>query len=785
MASAVILSLGACEEKKENKAPAAASESTAPAPVKPAVVAPPPAVTSSTPSTPSTSKTAVLTPDERAAKLGFVKYLPPDAEVVMAFHNGQKAADRVTSSKLWKIIQGATGMDGPPAGDDKKDDALKLPEPDKAAAKDAKPVAAQGQDPSDAASTFKPLATADAQEEAGPGALFGTEFTIALGKSAGDQTGNLLTAYRRMGYFQMRMLAKAFAAAAKAGDFDKMQETMSEQYGPQLFKDLLADPESGVGIFERMKMPPIYVAFKTSAGARPAAAQQIASVVDYLGMAGEMVEPVDTEVAGQKFVGHKVSGAKLVDTVGKDREEIDKMLGAATVDKLLAALAKKELVAVSGTMGDYIVLFVGASVDDLKFAASPAQSLVAGDALAFCDAYASKDLAAVIYAQKGAMDKLLAASGGLADITAGLRDGLAGSEGLGDTRDLESLLRMVGERETALRKLVTTETLGMAAFFDNGFKIEAFGGSDNDGVDWKTPNKLAVLGNSDDVAVFADFTRDAAHSEKTRAYFEALMETAYAIAMKASELRIDDDKMAQFKQMAQMFDTKFRTDVVALWAAFAGDFEGSLGNEQAFVMDLTGSMPAFPGVPQPVVDQAKFPRMSIVAPVTDRTKLAASWDKMNTTITGILGKISEISGNAIPMQKPTSSDKGGFTTWYFTLPFTSDDFMPSVTLDDKWFIASTSKLQAVDLGTKASKGGETTTGANFIVNFKALQKFSAETLKVVDKNSAAIFGEGTVPADNLATAKQVIDAMGDLDKLTVTVRRENGKLRTSVHLKTH
>ena len=803
VASAVILSLGACDNKKENTAPAASAPAPAkPAEVKPPVTPPSPAVTPEVKSPPAVTpavtpavKTGALTPDERAAKLGFVKYLPQDTEVVMAFHNGKKSVDRIASSKLWKFVQGQMGMGlpgqdnvPPGAGRDMKEEGLKLPEDEQDAAKDvakdAKPVAAQGEDPTKAAGDFKPLATPDADDEAGVAALLGTEITIALGKSAGEQTANLLTTYRRMSYFQMRGLAKAFAAAAKAGDFSTLQQAMTEQYGPQLFKDLLADPQSGVAMFERMKMPPVYIAFRTTAAARPAAAQQVAGVVAYLGMAGEMVEPAEVEVAGQKFTGHKVSGEKIADMLDKERAEPDKMLGAPIVDKLIAALKKKNLVAVSGTIGDYVVAFIGSSVEDLKLASSPAQSLVATDALAFCDPYASKELAAVIYGQKGATEKLIAASGGLADMTAGLRDGLAGAEGLGDTRDLEALLRLVGEREAVLQKLIGTEAFGMAAFFEKGLKIESFGGTDNGAVDWKTPNKLASLGNSDDVVMFADMTSDAAHDQKTRAYVEALMETAYAIAMKASELRIDDEQMAKFKAGAQMFDTKFRTDVVALWDAYSNDFGGSLGNERAFVMDFSGGMPAIPGVPQPVVDQAKFPRMSFIAPVTDRAKLAGSWDKMNTSITSILAKISEISGQKIPMQKPISSDKGGFTTWFFSLPFFSDDFMPSVTVGDKWFVASTSKNQALDLVNKAAKGGETTTGVTFTINFKAMQKFADDTLKVVDKNAPAIFGEGGAPADKMTTAKQLIETMDDLDKLTISARREAGVLRGSIYFKT-
>jgi hypothetical protein len=235
--------------------------------------------------------------------------------------------------------------------------------------------------------------------------------------------------------------------------------------------------------------------------------------------------------------------------------------------------------------------------------------------------------------------------------------------------------------------------------------------------------------------------------------------------------------------MAKMFDTKFRPDVVALWDAFNGDFGSSLGNEVALVVDLNGTVPAIPGIPQSVVDEGKFPRVSMVAPVTDRAKLAGSWDKMNTSITSILKGVSELTNQEIPMQKPISSDKDGFTTWFFSMPFFNDDFMPSVTVGDKWFAASSSKTQALDLINKAAKGGETRDGLYFMMNFKALQKFSGETLKVVEKNSKAITGEEMTP-EQLETASKAIDAMDELDKFTVHSRREAGTLRTSIHFKT-
>jgi hypothetical protein len=496
-----------------------------------------------------------------------------------------------------------------------------------------------------------------------------------------------------------------------------------------------------------------------------------------------MVEPVEIESAGCKFEGVKILGAKISATMAEDRADMDEELDAATVDQLLAVVAKKDLLILSGTVGDYVVLFLGGSADDFKLAVDVGQSLAASDALAFSDAYVSKELAAVVYGQKDAMDTLASAAGGLAEMTSGLRDGLVGADGLGDTRDLEAMFKIVAEREATLRKLTGSDSLGMVAFFEDGLKIESYGGTDNGMVDWKSPNKLAALGDSEEVVLFANLTTDAAYDEKARAYAEALLETAYAMAMRVAEAPIEGGQLAQFKEMAKLFDGKFRPDMLALWDAYSNDFGDSLGHERALVVDLKGTAPAIPGLPQAVVDTAKVPRVSLVAPVTDRAKLAASWDKMNTTLTGTLAKISEVTGQKIPMQKPISSEKDGNTTWFFPLPFFNDDFLPSVTVGDKWFAVSSSKNQALDLIAKAGGGGETRNGFYMSMNFKALENYSQDTFKLVDENAEAVTG-AALPADRKKLIQDAIAVLGDLDKLTVHSRREGAVLRSSVHFKT-
>lgn len=717
---AAALLLGACG-KKDVATPPDKPADVAEAPGKP--IPPPPAPM------PEPSVTA-LSAEERAAKLGFVGYLPQDAGVVMSFYQSTRSFNRIKASKLWGLAELPSGPD-------------------------------QGE-----------------TAPTGPAALFSREFTIALGKPVGEQAGHLLTLNRRMGYLQARGLAQALAQAAHSGDATSLEASM-ERYNAEMMAGLLADPESGVALLEQLKMPPLYLAFRITPETREAAAQQLAQLTEFLGMLGDVVEPVDIEKAGQSFTGYKVSGAKISQSMAAGGDNMEPLLDKAMLDRLLAAVAKRDLVVLSGMLGDHAVLFVGSAAEDFNLAPDIGGSLAAGEALAFYDAHAAKDLVAMTYARQDALEQMADAAGGISDMVNGLRDGLAESEGMGDTRDIESLLRLVAEHETALRGLASTEGGGMVAFLEDGLKIESYGGTDSGAVDWNAPNKLASLGDAENVLLFANATGAAAYDEKAKACFEAVIETAYALAMKLSELPLQSPEMTRFKEMAAMFDKKVRPDAVVLWDALRGDAGAALGAETAFLVDLNGSVPTVPGLPQELVDKAKFPRISMIAPVTDRAKLSYAWEGVKRGATGILSTISVMNGQDIPMQKPISSEKNGYTTWFFPLPFFNDDFVPSVTVGEQWFAASTSKNQALDLLARAGKG-EARHGLWFAFNFQNLRVFANETLDLLEKHPDAI----PLDESDREWIRNLASATEGLEKLTAHSRRENGVLRTSIHFKT-
>jgi hypothetical protein len=723
---------------------------------------------------------ATLSDEERAAKLGFVKFLPAETEIVMSFYNAEGAAEQLKALKLYGLVGENMGMGGMVPDPDEDIIEEELLEDEDVVAPDSE----QGEDGDvEIDGEFEE----GMGDEPSPWMLLGQEVTIAMGKTTGEQVASLLTVNRRMGYFQAKAFGKAAQIYAKTGNMNEFSNMLEEEMSNGLIKNLLEDPESGIALLEKAEMPPLYMAFRAKEGELDQAAQLVNGSMAMFGMAGEMAAPVEFETGGASFAGYKLLGAKMVEAMESERESMEENLSPKIVDGILAALGKKNLVVVTGTVGDYVVFMLGGSEESLKLADDVKGSLVGTDELDFTDPFADKKLVSLIYGDKEVWKTVIEAAGGLSSYALGMRDGIAGGGGLGETRDLEAMLQIIADREKALLALGGSSDLGMIAYAEEGLKIESFGGYDKGAVDWDAKTTLAHLGESGDNMLFFNAPSTAAYDEKLGDYVEAIVETLYAATIRFSELEIEAPEMEEMKQYTKMFDGQFREDLVGLYGALSGSMSDGLGNEAALVIDLKGTLPTVPGVPQKFLDDAKAPRVTLLAPVKDRKKLVEAWEEVNVRSTSLLGKVSEMAGEKIPMQKPISSEKDGMTTWFFAFPFFQNDFLPSVTVSDDWFAASTSKTQAQDLMSKAQAGGEAGQGVEFYVNFNAITGYADEMLDVVDRNSAELFkSEYDLKEfnDNKAEIKKVIAACSEFESLNWTIRKESGNMHSSIHFKT-
>jgi hypothetical protein len=682
------------------------------------------------------------TPSQRAEKLGFARHLPKDAETFLVIQNGEDVVKRFQGSKLYQFIKSQNPeVDDVVAGDD--------------------------------SAPIKPMD------------ILGKEIFIATGKSTGVQTENLVTLSNRQSYYKIRGSMTFLISSFKGEDPD-----FSEMNEMRTITELLKDQQSGIELLKKSEMPPVYIGCKTTPANREKVLETISGLTANMAAVGAAVEEVSFEVAGTKFSGHQIVGKKLVEEMTADESQMEALkekLGEDDVTDLTKVVAEKNLLVVTGMVGDYVVLFAGSRKEDLRLASSPEESFASSDVLAFADPYLGKNPVAVAYSDKGVINGVLS-SDGISTIASAIRDAIAGN-GKVDTREIESLLEVISEREKDLQSLVTASDFGMVALFEEGFKIETFGGSNSVNIQSEITNRMGDVGNGKDAAVFMNWTANPVYGIKLNAYLESIVETTYAVARNVSTWEVEENEsFASFQQGFAMFDEKFSGDLLKVWSALSEDMNDGLGHETAIVVDLGGEMPALPDVPQALVKAGKFPRLSMIKPVKDRAKLTTAWEKINSSGESLMKVVSEMQGSDQAFPKPMSSQNNGLTSWWISAPLFTDDFSPSVTLDDKWFVLSSSKKHAAELAQKAQTSNSGMTGAYMIVKFDALRACAEHWLKVVDENQDAVFKENESAKEdfdeNKTMVKDALNAFSELEQMTLHTRKESGVERSSFHLKT-
>ncbi|MGE9266867.1 MAG: hypothetical protein ACQKBY_02125, partial [Verrucomicrobiales bacterium] len=668
--------------------------------------------------------------EERAASLGFVKHLPENTEMVFSFLDGAGLLKELRGSALGKLVEQNLVAQGTNIEEELANDPQ-------------------------AAMVLQALSE---------------EIFVSLGADGGQQMANGLKFANAMNYGQMKMMVTMLAQQLQGNGDPAMMQAGSAQL---MLSGLLNDPAAGIELIESIELPQITVGLKVSdtetrdqlAGMLSGGLQQMLSDSEFPG------EAFSVEKNGFSLSGVKIDGQKLASKIDDNgRAQLAQMFGGeAEAERLIKALSEKNVFLTSSVKDEYLFLSLAGSEDALAYAADPDSSLAANSDLQFVDAHLGKKIHLFSYGQQGAIAKLLAENeGSITSYVNGILDGLKENAVFGDTTDIQTLLKHVAKLSGDYYDLYQAESLGSIGFQEEGFKIETIGGHNHPDINFAHQHSLAPLGAQDGVFFFADWTNDEKAAELALELVDSLGESAYAIAKQASQLDIEDGDFEQFAQGFGMFEKVFAKDLTQVWTALRSDLAQGVGSENAIVIDLNGGLPKVPGVPAPLLEKGKMPRITFAAPVEDRAKLAASWDKLNTALTGILKNVSEMSGTEIPMQEPLSSSSDGATSYFFTtIPFTTNDFMPNVTVSDDYFFVSTSKALTTQLGqTLAAGGGVERQGAYLEVNFAALQSYLSDWYQLVDENQDTLFeGNEMAKGDFAENKKMISDALQALEEL--------------------
>ena len=341
---------------------------------------------------------------------------------------------------------------------------------------------------------------------------------------------------------------------------------------------------------------------------------------------------------------------------------------------------------------------------------------------------------------------------------------------------------MVAEKEDAVVELYESDTLGGVISVENGAVFELFGGYNSGAINHDAKHELAGLGDGERVVFFANWAVNDDYEQRTTELAEVLVESLYALAGRVAQLG-GTDELAEFQIQFQMFDQLFRQDLVNLADGLA-TADDALGNEAALVIDLDAPMPPLPGVPQELVEGGRFLRASGIAPVEERAKLGEGWEKVDAALRSMLKSVKQMGLAEINMLTPTSSEKNDVVTWYFDALAFSDDLKPSVTVSDDWFVASTSRTQALDLVAKAAAGGGAERrGAWMELNLDALRDYAGEMLSLVETHAETLIADEEQRAEfqeALPQVRDALEALGEFEAITFHDRLVDGGRRMTL-----
>lgn len=684
--------------------------------------------------------------EDRAAKLGFAKYMPKNLASYEAFYNGREAVEELLKTPIGEFILERMADEGVTLDDLTEDEQ----------------VASQL-------------------------AMYGEEYFAAYGEGTPKAFNLAMKFLERAAYYGARTGVFAADAQVRDGEFD-----------PESPAVLLDGPLDGgikelLAMFAEAEMPAFYQGAKVSdEESREFVALQMEQAVSMLQMmGGEAVEELTIQRGENEFTGYKIAGAKLVELMDQeDMSEMEEFIDSADITAFKTSLAKKNLVAISGVVGDYVILFVGKSADDFVLVDNAEDSVCANPKMAYIDSYLEKDIIYAGFSDGGMMENVgsLSAFGYrmISSAVSGAGKGLSEATSMGDTRDVEALLESLASQGQALAKLFTATDAGYVFYLEDGIKAESYGGPNMPGIDFGKTHTLAPLETGEGTLIFANWTSNEAYNQKVLEYMDTLGETSYTLSKRIAALDIDDGDFREFKEGLDLFDKNFRTDALELWKALRVDLSAGLGAESALVVDVNGSFPKVPDVPQVLLKQGKVPRIAYVSQVSDREKLQASWERINASAENILKTISEMQGEEIPMQVPMSSEKNELKTWFIPIPFQNDDFVPSISVSDELFFASTSKTFSEGLAASFKEGGGASRdGAWLHVDFTVLNAYAQQWFKLIEDNADDVFPDEDMRDDVMANREKIrkaLKALETLKKMTMHTRSEGGRTRVSLHM---
>lgn len=565
---------------------------------------------------------------------------------------------------------------------------------------------------------------------------------------------------------------------AKTGEFNQAFEAFPEAFRKNF--------NAHVDLLEAAQMPMTYVAARFSDKT-----EQIEEMLAQ--MEEEIVDETDSPLEvirldrgpSEQLLAFQLKFSNLLDKEDFLYACEDLELTDAQFERLYEVFTAKTFVFGFGKKEGYLVFFAGESVDQLEFAKSLDESLVAAKDSAYFERFSGKP---VVYQQMASEEftsryaKLT--HGMLKNYVAPARHVMDRIDLLGDKRDLMAMLDGI---ETLGGELYKTQGGAMvgAGYLEDGFKLEVQGGLTWALYDTAAASRFAALAEDPDFAMVWSINMTEEGKMNLLEVEQLIGEFAATMSDRYFALDIAEEEHAEFYQF---YATQLAPDLRAVWTAIKDEWVSGLGNEGVLVMDTKGAMPKFPVVPSEFAADAKIPRVAIMYPVTDRERLQKSWADIEPSLRRVIEAMSKKAEAELTLPDPSVTKSDDLNIYSYPVTgFTNDDFLPCMAVSDGYLVFSSSKVFAMELIERMNSGEvkESPGGQVIDIHLSTLREYGRDLVAVTRKHET-IITEGEMLAGWLYAIddfESMLDGMELIDRVRYSTTADAaGKLSTLLHL---
>jgi len=308
----------------------------------------------------------------------------------------------------------------------------------------------------------------------------------------------------------------------------------------------------------------------------------------------------------------------------------------------------------------------------------------------------------------------------------------------------------------------------VVAWWDGGLQAEWAGGVSKKSVEaLLKPSAFTPL--LDDASVVLGVSGQGTTTGAGRAYFEAWMKTAHAVAKELVQAGVGGEKAAEILKQAEQ---SILPSLVDVYGGTKTIWQKGLGSDGAFILDVGGKMPALPGLP-PGGQDVPLPRLALLHEMKNRELIGLAWQNMEPALQRLMKSVP--APQPLELPQAVMGERGGVSSYCYTLPFESEDLLPCVSLTDKWFMAGTSRRQQSQFEESLRQPGSALwPGMRVKMSFTKLREF----LRVF----ATVRGQGGADVSGL---KKAVRWLEPLEVMDLRAWGEGGAGRGALSWKMH